>query len=181
MATGLGSSRNAFFMQKKAPIFFRPITRRWCAGIFGGRGHGRDNFRHVSCFVRRCSVKHRNFSARLFILKKMFKKSSFKCQKHIWNNVYQFLFNAKKTPKNTKMHLYTHFLHSHFYTLTLLQTRVITHLPRFGFCHVASLHISRSFHFPDHIFATQNNPLNFVPPLHEFIWLSDVCFQINGF
>lgn len=53
-----------------------------------------------------------------------------------------------------------------------------THLLSFGFCHVASLHISRSFHFPDHIFAflmgcasrfaAKNNPLNFVPPLHEF-------------
>jgi len=83
-----------------------------------------------------------------------------------------FYLMQKKT-KNTKKHkdafIYTFFLHSHFYKLTLLQTRVITHLPRFGFCHVASLHISRSFHFPDHIFATQNNPLNFVPPLHEFI------------
>ena len=28
-----------------------------------------------------------------------------------------------------------------------------THLLSFGFCHVASLHISRSFQFPDHIFA----------------------------
>ena len=53
-----------------------------------------------------------------------------------------------------------------------------THLLSFGFCHIASLHISRSFHFPDHIFAflkgrasrfaAKNNPLNFVPPLHEF-------------
>ena len=54
-----------------------------------------------------------------------------------------------------------------------------THLLSFGFCHVSSLHISRSFQFPDHIFAflmgcaskfaSKNNPLNFVPPLHEFI------------
>ena len=64
-----------------------------------------------------------------------------------------------------------------------------THLLSFGFCHVASLHISRSFHFPDHIFAflmgcasrfaAKNNPLNFVPPLHEFFWLSDACIQIK--
>ena len=64
-----------------------------------------------------------------------------------------------------------------------------THLLSFGFCHVASLHISRSFHFPDHIFAflmgcasrfaAKNNPLNFVPPLHEFFWLSDACTQIK--
>ena len=64
-----------------------------------------------------------------------------------------------------------------------------THLLSFGFCHVASLHISRSFQFPDHIFAflmgcaskfaAKNNPLNFVPHLHEFIWLSDACIQIK--
>ena len=54
-----------------------------------------------------------------------------------------------------------------------------THLLSFGFCHVASVHISRSFQFPVYIFAflmgcaskfaAKNNPLNFVPPLHEFI------------
>ena len=64
-----------------------------------------------------------------------------------------------------------------------------THLLNFGFCHVASLYISRSFQFPDHIFAflmgcaskfaTKNNLLNFVPPLHEFIWLSDARIQIK--
>jgi hypothetical protein len=64
-----------------------------------------------------------------------------------------------------------------------------THLLSFGFCHVASLHISRSFQFPDHIFAflmgcaskfaTQNSLLNFVPPLFEFIWLSDARIQIK--
>ena len=64
---------------------------------------------------------------------------------------------------------------SHQLSITALRS---THLLSFGFCHVASLHISRSFHFPDHIFAflmgcasrfaAKNNPLNFVPPLHEF-------------
>ena len=28
-------------------------------------------------------------------------------------------------------------------------------------------------------FAAKNNPLNFVPPLHEFFWLSDACIQIK--
>ena len=64
---------------------------------------------------------------------------------------------------------------SHQLSITALRS---THLLSFGFCHVASLHISRSSHFPDHIFAflmgcasrfaAKNNPLNFVPPLHEF-------------
>jgi len=64
-----------------------------------------------------------------------------------------------------------------------------THLLSFGFGHVVSLHISRSFRFPDHIFAflmgcaskfaAKSNPHNFVPPLHEFIWLSDACIQIK--
>ena len=53
-----------------------------------------------------------------------------------------------------------------------------THLLSFGFCHVASVHISRSFQFPDHIFASlmgfaskfaAKKTLNFVPPLHELI------------
>ena len=75
---------------------------------------------------------------------------------------------------------------SHQLSITALRS---THLLSFGFCHVASLHISRSFHFPDHIFAflmgcasrfaAKNNPLNFVPPLHEFFWLSDACIQIK--
>ena len=75
---------------------------------------------------------------------------------------------------------------SHQLSITALRS---THLLSFGFCHVASLHISRSFHFPDHIFAflmgcasrfaEKNNSLNFVPPLHEFFWLSDACIQIK--
>ena len=56
---------------------------------------------------------------------------------------------------------------------------------------VALKFISRSFQVPDHTsifaflmgcaskFAAKNNPLNFVPPLHEFIWLSDACIQIQ--
>ena len=56
---------------------------------------------------------------------------------------------------------------------------------------VALKFISRSFQVPDHTsifaflmgyaskFAAKNNPLNFVPPLHEFIWLSDACIQIK--
>ena len=63
-----------------------------------------------------------------------------------------------------------------------------THLLSFGFCHVASLHISRSFHFPDHIFAF----LMGVPPdllqkiirsilchLYMSSFDSDACIQIK--
>ena len=172
MATGLGSSRKG-----GAALEFSV-----------GGGTGGIIFHHVSCFVRRCSVKHRNLAARLFILKKMFKKSSFKCQKHIWNNVYQFLFNAKKmtknTKKNTKMHLYTH-----VFAQPLLHTKAFTNKSSytcrglvFAMLHPCTFLVpSTSLIIWNHIFATQNNPLNFVPPLHEFIWLSDVCFQINGF